>query len=133
MKNVIVRSLFGAAFTLAISAVLAWLAPDHLSHEVQRRLTGVLIGVVFVAYANGIPKAVVARTRCAPAMAQRARRFVGWTLVLGGLGYIAASLLAPIGLIGMVGGLCLGTAVTVAASRLYWMAHHCVAGGSAPQ
>ena len=124
----IVRSLLGAALVLAISAVLAWLSPDYLGREMQQRLTGVLMGAIVVVYANAIPKAVVARMRCVPAVAQPARRFVGWTLVLGGLGYIAASLLAPIGVSSMIAGLTLGAAVTVAMSRLYWMAHRCVGG-----
>jgi hypothetical protein len=124
----IVRSLLGAALVLAISAVLAWLTPEHLGREMQQRLTGALMGAIVVVYANAIPKAVFARTRCAPAIAQAARRFTGWALVLGGLGYTAASLLAPIGVSGMIAGLTLGAAVTVTASRLYWMAHHRVGG-----
>jgi len=124
----IVRGLFGAGFLLTASAVLAWLTPDYLSHDMNRRLMGVLIGVLFVMYANDIPKAVTARTRCAPATAQAARRFIGWALVLGGLGYIAAWLLAPIESSGMIGGLSLGTAITVSALRLRWMARHRLGG-----
>jgi hypothetical protein len=119
----LVRSLLGAAFVLAASALLAWLTPDYLSGEMRQRLTGALLGAIVVVYANAIPKAVFARTRCAPTLAQAARRFTGWALVLGGLGYIAASLLAPIEVSGMVAGLTLGTAVTVAGMRLYRMAH----------
>jgi hypothetical protein len=119
----IVRSLLGAALILAISAVLAWVTPDYLGREMQHRLTGVLIGAIVVVYANAIPKAVIARTRCQPAVMQAARRFTGWALVLGGLGYIAAALLAPVQQIGMIGGLALGTSVTVAALRLRQMAH----------
>jgi uncharacterized membrane protein YhdT len=119
----IVRSLLGASLVLAISAVIAWLTPHYLSHDASRRLIGMLVGAIVVVNANAIPKAVTARTRCAPAMVQAARRFVGWALVLGGLAYMAAWLLAPIQLSGMIGGLSLGTAVTVAALRLRWMAH----------
>lgn len=122
------RSLLGAAFVLAISAVLAWLTPEYLSGEMRQRLSGALMGAIVVVYANAIPKAVFARTRCAPALLQAARRFTGWALVLGGLGYILASLLVPIAVSGMIAGLSLGAAVSVAAMRLYRMAHHRIDG-----
>jgi hypothetical protein len=124
----IVRSLLGAALVLGISAVLAWLTPDYLGREVQHRLSGVLMGAIVVVYANAVPKAAMARMRCQPALMQSARRFIGWALVLGGLGYIAASLLAPIEVSGMIAGLTLGASVTVAALRLRWMARHCIGG-----
>lgn len=124
----LLRSLLGAALVLAISAVLAWLTPEYLSGEMRHRLSGALMGAIVVVYANAIPKAVLAQTRCAPALVQAARRFTGWALVLGGLGYILASLLAPIGVSGMLAGLSLGAAVTLASMRLYWMAHHRTGG-----
>jgi len=120
----LLRSLLGAALVLAVSAVLAWLTPEYLSGEMRQRLSGALIGAIVVVYANAIPKAVFAQTRCAPALLQAARRFTGWALVLGGLGYILASLLAPIAVSGMLAGLSLGAAVSVAGMRLYRMAHH---------
>lgn len=126
--SVLGRSLLGAALVLAVSAILAWLTPAYLGADMRQRLSGVLIGAIVVVYANAIPKAAFARTRCAPALAQAARRFTGWALVLGGLGYIAASLLAPIAVSGMLAGLSLGAAVTVAGMRLYWMAHHRISG-----
>lgn len=124
----IVHSLSGAALVLGIAAVLTWLTPDYLGRDMQRRLTGVLMGAVVVVYANAIPKAVIARTRCEPAVVQAARRFTGWALVLGGLGYIAAALLAPVDMSNMIGGLLLGTSVTVAALRLRWLGRHRVGG-----
>lgn len=124
----IVRSLLGAALVLGISAVLAWLTPDYLGRDMQHRLTGVLMGAIAVVYANAIPKAAIARTRGDPAGMQAARRFAGWTLVLGGLGYIAASLLAPIEVSGMIAGLTLGTAMIVAILRLRSLGHYCVGG-----
>ena len=95
---------------------MAWAAPAYLDPEWARRLAGVLLGAIVVVYANAIPKALAARMRCAsPAADQAARRFAGWALVLGGLGYMLAWLAAPIGMAGMIGGLALGTAVTCAA------------------
>lgn len=122
------RALLGAAFVLAVSALLAWLTPAYLSPDWRQRLTGVLIGAILVVYANAIPKAGIMgmnrrmRMRCGPAMRQNARRFTGWALVMGGIGYMAASLLAPIGVSSMAAGLAMGIAVVVMALGLRRMA-----------
>jgi hypothetical protein len=120
----ITRGLLAAALILGISALLAWLTPAYLDRDTEHRLLGALLGAVVVVYANAVPKAFIARTRtrCAPAVEQAARRFTGWALVIGGIGYMAASLLAPIGISGMLAGLALGTAVVVVALRLRRMA-----------
>jgi hypothetical protein len=113
------RALAGAAFILAASLVLRWAAPAWLGEETARRLVGVLLGLVVVVYANAIPKSLVAlaRLRCSPAREQAARRFAGWSLVLGGLGYIAASLLAPLASMHLVGGVILAVALAAAILR----------------
>jgi hypothetical protein len=114
----IYRALLAAALILSLSGLLAWASPAWIDPEWSRRLLGALLGMVVVVYANDIPKALAARarTRCAsPGAEQAARRFAGWSLVLGGIGYMLAWLLAPLQLAGMVGGLALGSAVTCAA------------------
>ncbi|SFC55814.1 hypothetical protein [Massilia yuzhufengensis] len=114
----ICRALLGAAFILGAAALLAWAAPAWLDPEWARRLGGALLGAVVVVYANAIPKALVerARMRCtSPGADQAARRFAGWALVLGGLAYMLAWLVAPLDKAGMIGGLALGAAVTWAA------------------
>lgn len=115
----ITRALAGAAFILAASALLRWAAPEYLDAEMAARLTGVLLGFVVVVYANAIPKSLVvlARLRCNPANEQAARRFAGWSLVLGGLGYMAASLLAPLASMHLVGGAILAVALAAAILR----------------
>lgn len=115
----ITRALAGAAFILAASALLRWAAPEYLDAEMAARLTGVLLGFVVVVYANAIPKSLVAlaRLRCNPANEQAARRFAGWSLVLGGLGYVIASLLAPLASMHLVGGAILAVALAAAALR----------------
>ncbi|MDB5747244.1 MAG: hypothetical protein JWP72_2092 [Massilia sp.] len=40
--------------------LLRWAAPEYLSVEMARRLTGVLLGFVVVVYANAIPKSLIA-------------------------------------------------------------------------
>ena len=113
------RALAGAAFILAASALLRWSAPEYLSVEMARRLTGVLLGAIVVIYANAIPKSLVAlaRLRCSPAREQAARRFAGWSLVLGGLGYMAASLIAPLAWMHLIGGAILAVALAAAILR----------------
>jgi len=110
------RAVVAAACILGAAALLSWAAPAYLDPELARRLAGALLGGIVVVYANAIPKAIVARMRCAsPGADQAARRFAGWALVLGGLGYMLAWLAAPLHLAGMIGGLTLGFAVTCAA------------------
>ena len=113
------RALAGAALILAASAALRWATPGYLDEETARRLTGVLLGFVVVVYANAIPKSLVAlaRLRCSPAQEQAARRFAGWSLVLGGLGYMAAALAAPLETMHLVGGAILAVALAAAVLR----------------
>ncbi len=110
------RAVLGALFILGAAGLIAWASPAWLDPEWALRLAGAMLGGVVVVYANAIPKALSKRMRCAsPAADQAARRFAGWALVLGGLGYMVAWLAAPLHLAGMVGGLTLGLAVTCAA------------------
>jgi hypothetical protein len=113
------RSLFAAAVVIATSAALNWAAPDYLSPEWALRLTGALLGLVVVFYANVIPKSLtsLARLRCSPAAEQAARRFAGWSLVLGGLGYMLAMLAAPLAVMHVIGGVILAVAVGAAMLR----------------
>lgn len=88
------HSLLAAAMVIAAAAALAWLAPAPISTELSHRLLDVLRGAVVVVYSNAVPKALAshARLRCSPAAEQPARRFAGWSLVLGGIGRIGAAM-----------------------------------------
>ena len=99
-QSTLVRPLLGAVLILAASAALVRLTPAYLTPEMARRLLGVLLGAVVVIYANAIPKAMSACVRRGRSAGeeQAARRFAGWAMVLGGVGYMAASLFAPIGM-----------------------------------
>jgi hypothetical protein len=105
--------LLGAA--LAISS----LSPDRIHPDLGQRLFGVLMGVIVILYSNEAPKAIP-RGRCGSGNHLSLRRFAGWTLVLGGLGYALASAFAPIDAAHWVAGACLGTAVLLVLARFLW-------------
>ncbi len=115
------RPLLGAALILAVSGALAWAAPEHISDELKQRLVAALLGAVVVIYANAIPKSltVLAQLRCSPEREQAARRFAGWSLVLGCINYMLAALFAPLGAMHLVGGSLLGVALLAAVLRCY--------------
>ena len=93
------RALLVAALYL-LTALIAQRARRHqvIGAETVQRLMGLLMGPVVLVSANAIPKRLVplARLSCDPAREQALRRFCGRVLVLGGLGYTLAFVLAPI-------------------------------------
>lgn len=115
------RALLAAALIIAASAALKWAAPGYLSTEWSQRLTGALLGLVVVVYANVIPKSItkLARLRCSPQAEQAARRFAGWSLVLGGLGYVLAMLFAPLAGMHLVGAALLAVGLLAAVLRCF--------------
>ena len=116
------RSLLIAGGVLAISAALTLLSPQYISAELAQRLLGVLLGGLVVIYANAVPKALVPllQLRCDPAADQALRRRVGATLVLGGLAYALAWLLAPLTMAPVLSATLLGAAVLLVLVRLSW-------------
>ncbi len=113
------RAILAATIIVAVAGALSWLAPDVISTELSQRLLGAMLGAVVVVYANAIPKLLVARARlrCDPAQDQAARRYAGRSLVLGGLAYILAWLLAPLELAALIGGAALAVSWLLAAVR----------------
>jgi hypothetical protein len=94
----VARGLVVAGLIIAASIALALASPEYISTTLARRLLGGLLGMVVVLYANQVPKALtpLARLRCDPVKEQALRRFAGWALLLGGLGYATAWMFAPI-------------------------------------
>jgi len=117
------RALAGAALIIGISAALAWLEPAYISKETSHRLLGAMLGAVVVVYANAIPKLLVGRARrnFPSAADQAARRFAGWSIVLGGIAYMLAWLFAPIGSAALLGGGILAGTVILALVRCLGM------------
>ena len=114
------RALLGAALVLIIAAALRLASPEYLSPDLASRITGVLLGLVVIANANNVPKALPRRlpARLNPAEEQSERRFVGWCLVLGGLGYATAWLLAPIDRANAIAGMLLAATLILSIGRV---------------
>jgi len=119
------RSLITAALILVSSAALALASPAYLSADLAQRLFGIMLGAVVVLYANAIPKALIplARMRCDPATEQGLRRFTGWALVLGGMGYATAWLFAPMTSAWILAIALLGTALLAVLLRYAWVVY----------
>lgn len=113
------RDLIIAGAMLAISAALVFLTPDHISRDLAQRVLNVMLGAFVVFYANEAPKLLPRRLggRCDSSEYQSLRRFAGWTLVLGGVAYALAWILAPIDLAAPVAVGLLGTAFLIVVAR----------------
>jgi hypothetical protein len=116
------HALVGAASFLLLCLAIKALAPHYLGAESAARLAGVMLGALVVVYANAVPKALVplASLRCDPAREQAARRFTGWALVLGGIGFGLASALAPLPIENDLATGLLGLAVAAVIARWAW-------------
>lgn len=92
------QGLVVAGVLLQAAIIVRSLTPDSLSSEAATRISGALTGMVLVFYANAVPKTLPSwsRMRCDPRGEQALRRLVGWSLTVGGLGYTAAWMAAPI-------------------------------------
>ena len=92
------EGLIAAGLLLQASITVRALTPDYLSAEAATRIPGALTGMLVVLYANALPKTLspLSRMRCDPGAEQALRRLVGWSLTVGGLGYTAAWIAAPI-------------------------------------
>lgn len=114
------RGLVAGGLILAAAAALRLLSPGYVNPDLARRLLGVLLGAVVLMYANAIPKALtpLVQMRCDAAAEQRLRRFAGWMLALGGLGYAVAWAILPLAYAANVAVGILGLAFLLVAGRL---------------
>ena len=118
-RAALLRGLAVAALLLLAALALRLLAPVHLAPEAAQRLVGALLGAVVVASSNAIPKALAPRLRFRdPAAEQALRRFAGWSLTLGGLGYVLAWLLAPLEHANAAAGLVLAASLLAVVVRV---------------
>jgi hypothetical protein len=119
-RTIILRSLLVAAVLIGMSAMLRSLAPEYLSSDLARRLIQIVMGLFVVATANALPKTLtpLMQLRCDPAAEQAMRRFAGWTLALGGAGYVLTWMIVPIGIAPVLAKILLGSAVLLVIVRL---------------
>lgn len=117
--NPLIRSLFAAALFLGATAALRWLSPAYIDAGLGHRLIGIMMGVLVVVYANAVPKTLIplAALRCSPAADQAVRRFIGITMVLGGVGFVLAWIVAPIDVAHVYAMAALGTALLLVVLR----------------
>ncbi len=93
----LLRALAMAGAMLLASFALNRASPAYISVDCAARVLGVMMGALVVMYANSAPKILPSLAgSCSAQGEQTLRRFTGWALVLGGLGYMAAWLFAPI-------------------------------------
>ena len=117
--------LFAAAYALLALSLTA-IGRHYLDAATVVRMNGVLMGALLVAWANTVPKQLIplAQLSCDPAREQALRRFAGWVMVLGGLGYALAYALAPIAIAATL-AICLlapaTAAVAIIVVRCAWL------------
>ncbi len=119
-KTTSLRSgLLAAALLLVGSALLVWLSPEYISKDTARRLLGMMMGGMVVFYANTASKLLrpLTEIRCDAEKEQAMRRFTARSIVLGGLAYAAAYLIAPLGLADFLAIALLGSSVLVVVIR----------------
>lgn len=117
--HALTRALIVAGLFLGLTAAVKLGSPEYIDADFARRLVGVMMGAIVVLYANSVPKQLtpLAAMRCSPATEQSVRRFTGLSLVLGGLGFALAWMVAPVEAANAVGGAVLGIALLAAALR----------------
>ena len=114
----LLRGLLIAAALLLATFALNSASPAYVSVDCATRVLGIMMGALVVMYANSAPKILAPLTSaCSAATAQRLRRFTGWALVLGGLGYMGAWLFAPIAHAAVIGLALLGVPFTMVVLR----------------
>ncbi len=101
--------LAGSLLGLALIVPLGWSGGQFAA-----RSSGVMMGVIVIAFANVIPK------RAGSARALALRRIAGWSLVLGGLGYALAWLLLPLGVANLAATAALFLGLSYAIVRIGW-------------
>jgi hypothetical protein len=120
-RKSIAHALIIAGVSLQATIVLKVLTPDPLSPEFSKRLLGVLMGAFIVFYASASAKTLrpLAEMRCDPRAEQATRRFVGWSVTLGGLAYAMTWMIAPLGSARGLAMSFLGASVLVVLIRLF--------------
>ncbi|NKB86708.1 MAG: hypothetical protein GKS06_00605 [Acidobacteria bacterium] len=106
-----IRTSLALAALLIGSALVA--QAFGLDEEAQRRLAGIMSGLVLAIFANSIPKHLppLRGSKLSAARAQSYQRFAGWTFALAGLGHASVWLALPIHLANTMAIVIVGGAV----------------------
>lgn len=96
MNNEIVSSLFWAALMIGSALALTALEGAGILPDGGERGTGVVIGLVLAWTGNMMPKWGAGKKCASDGEAFRMKRFAGIVMMLGGLGYAVAFVLAPL-------------------------------------
>ena len=114
------RDVLIATAFVGVASALTLLAPDHV--HLTQRLLGVMAGAMVIFYANAIPKALKPLAKLTdPARSDALQRFIGWCLVLGGLGYALAWIVVPFDYVIPVAITLLGSSLALAVARCHWV------------
>lgn len=115
----LLRGLVIAGALLLAAVALKAASPAYVSIDCAERVLGIMMGALVVMYANNAPKILspLVAGRCSDAGEQALRRFTGWALVLGGLGYMGAWLFAPLAYAAVSALALLGTAFALVLLR----------------
>jgi hypothetical protein len=113
------HALIVAGLLIGGSLTLVLLTPDVISRDLARRLLGVMLGAFVVYYANAVPKVLPPLIRGNPRAEQAMRRFTAWCIALGGIGYVAAWIIAPLEYANLIAVSCLGSAVIIVVARAF--------------
>lgn len=115
----LLRGLVIAGALLLASYALSRASPATISVDCAQRVLGVMMGALVVLYANSAPKILSPLTAgCSAKGEQALRRFTGWALVLGGLGYMGAWLFAPVAQAAVIALALLGLAFALVVVRV---------------
>lgn len=115
----LLRCLVIAGALLLASYALSRASPAIISVDCAQRVLGVMMGALVVLYANSAPKILPSlAASCSAQGEQTLRRFTGWALVLGGLGYMGAWLFAPIAHAAVIALALLGLAFALVVVRV---------------
>jgi hypothetical protein len=112
--------LAGSIIAVTLALALAGNA-GYLADETDRRTFQIMLGLIVVIFANLSPKTLAPLSETSePSKAQAQKRFTGWTLVIGGLGYALAWLVLPINSAGIWAMAVLGTSLLLVVARCTW-------------
>ena len=112
--------LAGAMLAFTVIVVVAD-KTGFIGDEISQRAVQVAIGLIVVYCANLAPKTLEPlASSCDPARVQSLQRFSGWAIVIGGLGYSLAWLIAPIDYAAITSMAILGTSLLLVLARCAW-------------